>query len=107
MTSMLRGKTALVTGASSGIGQAIALKLASHGVNLCLVGRNEARLRDVRDRARKWSDVVEDLSVDLSELDSLDQVVNLIEGQFKTLDIIVHSAGVISLKKVEEAGADE
>ena len=99
----LQGKTALVTGASSGIGRAIALQLARCKVNLCLVGRNEGRLREVREKAKESSDTVVNIAADLGESGSLERLVAVIEREFNRLDILVHSAGAISLKKVEEA----
>ena len=47
-----KGQVAVVTGASSGIGRAIALDLATHSATLCLVGRDQARLESV---AARWA----------------------------------------------------
>ena len=103
----LAGQTALVTGASSGIGRAIALKLACHNMKLCLIGRSKPKLREVRQCAEESSDMVIDFSVDLTEGRSAQRVVRLVEDQFGELNILVHSAGIISLGTIEKASVED
>lgn len=99
----LKGKLAVVTGASSGIGRAIALELASLGMRLELLGRDEARLAAVAtDVARRGGD---------ARLHSFDlgddaAVLSFAERIGEGLDVLVHSAGVITLGTVAELEVD-
>jgi NAD(P)-dependent dehydrogenase (short-subunit alcohol dehydrogenase family) len=102
----LAGQTALVTGASSGIGRAIALELACRNVKLCLVGRRKQKLREVRKCAQESSETVIDFSVDLTEGRSAQRLANLVDEQLGELNILVHSAGVISLGTIERASIE-
>jgi NADP-dependent 3-hydroxy acid dehydrogenase YdfG len=105
--SALAGQTALVTGASSGIGRAIALELAHCNVKLCLVGRSDSKLRQVRKFAEQNSDAVFDFPVDLSESRSVGRIVEFVQHELGELNILVHSAGVISLGRIEDASVED
>ena len=105
--SALEGQTALVTGASSGIGRAVALKLAQYNVKLCLVGRNEQRLSEVRKSAKKLSDTVVGSSSDLSQSRSIERLVNLVQHEFGELHMLIHSAGAISFGGIEKARIED
>ena len=58
MTSNLEGKRILVTGSSSGIGEAIALRLASEGASVAVHGRNRARAEAVAEAARQYGHIL-------------------------------------------------
>lgn len=93
-------KTAVVTGASSGIGRAIALELAKAGVALYLVGRDRARLEPVALAAQELGAEAVLQVLDLSD----DAPVRAFaDGLTGGLDILVHSAGVIVLAPLSEA----
>ena len=100
-------KTALVTGASSGIGRAIALQLARSKMKLCLVGRSKKKLHEVRRVAEESSDTVIDLPADINQPNSVKRLVNLVERKFGELHILVHSAGVISIETIERADVED
>jgi NADP-dependent 3-hydroxy acid dehydrogenase YdfG len=103
----LEGQTALVTGASGGIGRAIALQLARCNVKLCLVGRSEQKLSEVRKCAEKLTDTVVGSSADISESRSIERLVNLVQREFGELHMLIHSAGVISLGGIEKASVED
>ncbi len=87
---MLRGKTAIVTGASRGIGRAIALRLGRDGANLMLCARDGAALTEVAAEAGDNACV---MAIDLREADAAQRVVAQALVEFGNLDILVNNAG--------------
>jgi len=102
----LQGKTALITGASSGLGEAYALKLASEGVKVILVARRADRLRTLADRINSehglYAATV--LPMDLSTRDAGSALAKVLKGRGIQVDILVNNAGFgETIKFVEEA----
>ena len=92
---MLKGKCALVTGASRGIGKAIALKLASLGANLVLNYRSsEQEALEVEKQVKDMG--VDAISVkgDISKLEDVETLVSTAKEKFGTIDIMVNNAGI-------------
>jgi 3-oxoacyl-[acyl-carrier protein] reductase len=89
----LHGKAAIVTGASRGIGRAIALALADEGCRVALCSRGEDALREVEREARDRG--VDALSVvtDVTRVDDCDRAVSETVDRFGRLDILVNCAG--------------
>jgi NAD(P)-dependent dehydrogenase (short-subunit alcohol dehydrogenase family) len=86
--------TALVTGASSGIGEAIARELAVRGHGLTLVARREERLRELADELSRGDAVrVEVVSADLAQAGERDRVAAEVQGLGLTVDVLVNNAG--------------
>jgi len=91
----LKGMTALVTGASGGIGSSIARSLASQGARLALSGSNSAKLRAFRDELNDefGQDHVE-ITCDLSNTTQVEELVPATLDTFGQLDILVNNAGI-------------
>jgi 2-deoxy-D-gluconate 3-dehydrogenase len=89
----LTGKVAIVTGANTGIGQAIALSLAAAGADIAAVGRTPAKetVAKVRLMGRK----AEIVSADLSTIEPVQRVVDETVAKLGRLDILVNNAGII------------
>src|SRR5699024_4888965 len=90
----LEGKTAIVTGASSGIGAKIAEELAAEGVKVLLAARSEDKLKDVVEKIEsksmgKASYVV----TDVSDLQSVTNLVKEAQKEFSQVDILINNAG--------------
>ena len=94
------GKSALITGASSGIGRAIALDLGRRGAELILLGRSTERLEET---AFATESKCESHAVDLADDDALDAFLQHFEGTHDRLDALIHSAGVVTLGTLETA----
>jgi NAD(P)-dependent dehydrogenase (short-subunit alcohol dehydrogenase family) len=90
----LHGKVALVTGASRGIGAAIALELAKEGVHVCLAARDLAKLNEVAAAVRGMANVRTAVhAADLREPASGDAAIQAAIDAFGRLDILVNNAG--------------
>jgi NAD(P)-dependent dehydrogenase (short-subunit alcohol dehydrogenase family) len=97
----LSGHIALVTGASSGVGRAIALALARRGVELCIVGRNSAGLSETAAIARQASNV-SSFQLDLNNEITIQPLQDHLSSTGR-LDILVHSAGIIHQGPMESS----
>ncbi len=90
----LNGKVAVVTGANRGIGAAIATELAREGMHLCLVARDQEKLRQVADNLRKLANIsVCVVSNDLRNPDASPQAIAQAVAQFGRIDLLVNNAG--------------
>jgi 3-oxoacyl-[acyl-carrier protein] reductase len=91
----LRGKVALVTGGSRGIGLAIARALAADGVNVSVTGLSDAHLSAARPKIdAAGPSAVETLRADVRRHDDVERAVNATVGRFGGLDILINNAGI-------------
>jgi short-subunit dehydrogenase len=100
----IAGRSVLVTGASSGIGAALAPLLAERGARVGIVARRKDRLVEILERcgpeARMWV-------ADLGDLDGAMRVVREADEQFGGLDVLVNNAGMPKRRHVTKLTADE
>lgn len=89
----LNGKRALITGAGSGIGRAIALRLAEEGMKLALVGRSADKLMRTAALTGRPLDMLV-LPTDITTSRGIDDIMRIMEGHFKGLDVLVNNAGM-------------
>jgi short-subunit dehydrogenase len=90
----LRGKTALVTGASSGIGRAISIELAKAGTNLVLVSRNAQKLKTVEQEVQSFGVNMISASGDIAERSDVKKIISQATEKLSGIDILVCNAGV-------------
>ena len=90
----LDGKTAIVTGASRGIGFAMAEALAEVGANVMLVARSEDRLRENAEMLGSHSGKVIACPMDITDDDARQRLVNQAIDEFGSIDILINNAGV-------------
>ena len=91
----LKGRLALVTGASRGLGRAVALALAEEGAHLILMGRTTGALEEVDDEIRSKGGTATILALDLARLDRIDQLGPTLFQRWGKLDIFVASAAIL------------
>jgi meso-butanediol dehydrogenase / (S,S)-butanediol dehydrogenase / diacetyl reductase len=96
-----KGKVVLVTGASQGIGEAIALRFANEGADLALCA-NEEHVYDVAENARKLGARVLALVADVSDKAQVVSLFKRIQDEFNTLDVSVHNAGIMKIARLAE-----
>lgn len=104
----IKGKVALITGASKGIGLATAKKFASNGVDLVLVARSEELLKGISKQIKEQFDVnVLSISADLSKTEEVEKVFETLKAHFNKLDILVNNAGRGIFNYIENGSAKE
>jgi 3-oxoacyl-[acyl-carrier protein] reductase len=93
-TNFLTGQVALVTGASRGLGQAIALALAAEGASIAAVARSEDALKQTIESIRAAGGTAEPYALDVSDSAASDAAVEKIVARFGKVDVLVNNAGV-------------
>jgi short-subunit dehydrogenase len=99
----LKGKIAIITGASRGIGKAIARTCAGLGVNLSIAARREGPLKETAEEiAKEFKVEVLPVPTDVTKLEDLENLVNKSRGRFGRIDILINNAGVSSQSPFEK-----
>ena len=85
-------KTALITGATSGIGRATAKEFATQGIRLIICGRRQERLNELK-KALELQTEIHTLNFDVSDKDATTKAINSLPENFKQIDILINNAG--------------
>jgi len=93
-TDNLKGKCAFVSGATGGIGKAIAIALAKEGCDLFLTSTANSSLQQVVNSLRKYHVRIEACSGDLSDEKEIYNIIKCAKENFKSIDILINSAGI-------------
>ncbi len=96
------GKVILITGATSGIGKALALQMAGKDVKLILTGRRVDALALVEQECIKKGAICFVQHLDIASTDSIKSFVQAVSQQYKTLDILINNAGISQRSRAEE-----
>jgi NADP-dependent 3-hydroxy acid dehydrogenase YdfG len=107
MAHVLEGTVALVTGASSGIGEASALALAAEGAAVALVARRKDRLDDLAARIESDGGRALAIEADITDQQQAIGAVQRTADELGRLDTVVNNAGVMLLGPIEEAPTEE
>ncbi|WP_119459608.1 SDR family NAD(P)-dependent oxidoreductase [Rhodospirillaceae bacterium SYSU D60014] len=94
-TGVLSGRVAVITGASRGIGAAVAKRFAAEGAHVVLVARTSAGLEELDDAVRALGGSATLVPLDLTDFDAIDRLGGALYERFKHLDILVGNAGLL------------
>jgi NADP-dependent 3-hydroxy acid dehydrogenase YdfG len=100
-------KVVLITGASSGIGEATARLLAHQGLQVVLGARRNDRLETIASEIRDKGGLVEYHALDVTSLEEMQAFVEFAKEKFGRLDVVVNNAGLMPLSKLEALKIDE
>ncbi|HCY7416188.1 TPA: SDR family oxidoreductase [Staphylococcus aureus] len=103
--TVLTDKVALVTGAGSGIGEAIATLLHEEGAKVVLAGRNKDKLQNVANQLAQ--DSVKVVPTDVTKKEEVDELIKIAQQTFGGLDIVINSAGQMLSSKITDYQVDE
>lgn len=103
----LAGRIALITGASSGIGRATALKLARGGAAVALVARRKDRLREVREDVEKAGGQALAIPADVTRRQEVEEAVERTLESYGGVDILVNNAGIMPLSSLAELRVED
>ena len=90
----LKEKIAIITGASRGIGEAIAILLSNCGAKIILIARNPDKLKFVQETIISQGAIAECMDGDVSSLDSFSEIITNINKKWGRIDILVNNAGI-------------
>ena len=107
MSGKLAGKTAVITGASRGLGKAMALALAAEGARIALVARDRERLDAVAAEIGAANGQATVVPADVTSEDQVRRIEREIAAQFGKVDILINNAGVIARKPIAEFTLEE
>src|SRR6266496_5030801 len=107
MAKKLAGKVALVTGASSGIGEATAIALAEEGARVAVLARRSDRLEKVGKRIKDAGGEAVPIIADVTNEVQLREAIRRAKETFGRIDILVNNAGVMLLRKIEGIDTQE
>lgn len=101
-------KTALITGATSGIGEACARKFAEGGYNLILTARREEKLAEIKAQLEAEGTKVRTLVFDVRDAEAAKQAIASLEPEWQTIDVLINNAGLaLGLEKEYEGDPED
>ena len=101
MEKSFAGKAVMVTGATSGIGRAVARRFAESGAAVVAIGRNESALEETKNEIGKAGGVPLILAADVTDTDEVERVLDRTIDELGRLDVLVNAAGHISSGTIE------
>ncbi len=102
-------KIALITGATSGIGRASALKFAENNFNIIITGRREEKLKELNDEIlSNYSIKVHSLNFDIRNLDEVNSAIDSLPEDWKSIDVLINNAGLaVGVSQIQEGIIDD
>ena len=103
----IKNKTVIITGASSGIGEATALKLSKEGANVVLTARREERLQELKSKIEKKGGKAIVVAGDVTNKNDWQHLQKEAKDTFGSIDVLVNNAGLMPLSYVKNLHTDE
>lgn len=98
----LKDKIVIITGSGSGLGKALALKVAALGATVALVARTESELQQVKNKIVEKKGNAEYFLCDISKREEVLKMIKDIISKFKTVDILINNAGIWTMDEMEK-----
>jgi Short-chain alcohol dehydrogenase of unknown specificity len=105
--SNLNGKVIIITGASSGIGEATAKLLAKNGARVVLGARRTDRLKAIAKDIRAEGGTVEYQALDVTQRSQMEAFVQFAQSKFDRVDVLINNAGIMPLSALEQLKVEE
>lgn len=105
--SEIKGKVIIITGASSGLGEATALRLAKGGAMLVLAARRENRLVELRDKIKEQGGEAIYQVTDVTDRDQVEALAKAAKETYGCIDVLVNNAGLMPLSPLDQLKVDE
>ncbi|PKG42911.1 SDR family NAD(P)-dependent oxidoreductase [Psychroflexus sp. MES1-P1E] len=103
---MIQNKNTVITGASEGIGFAIAERFVRDGANVIIISRNQNKLDEAAKVLSKYGTEVHTIAKDLSNTESIKELVFSINNIWSTIDVLVNNAGIALFEPMEDVKLD-
>jgi NADP-dependent 3-hydroxy acid dehydrogenase YdfG len=107
MENNIKNKVVIITGASSGIGQATAIMLAGYGAKVVLGARRKERLEELVERIKTAGGEAVSLETDIKQRGDLARLVHLACESYGRLDVMVNNAGISHLSRIDDLQVDD
>lgn len=103
----IKDSVIIITGASSGIGEATASRLAAKGAKVVLTARREERLNELRDKITSEGGKALVVPADVTKKSDVENIINKTLDTYGTIDVLVNNAGLMPLSYVDKLKTDE
>lgn len=103
----IKDKVVIITGASSGIGEATAIKLSKNGAKVVLTARREARLNKLQEKIRDHGGTALVVTGDVTQTGDFEHLTKQTLKEFGTIDVLINNAGLMPLSYVKKLKTDE
>lgn len=102
---MFKNKVVIVTGASTGIGAAIAIKFVEEGANVVIIARNEAKLKNVSEKCKKKGIPPLIIAADVTKDEDVHRILNNTINCYGKLDVLVNNVGILATANITAENA--